>query len=42
MYIYIYIHEHKNLLKLQIFSYFSEALTMYNKVKNEDTDNSAT
>ena len=32
----------QNLLKVQIFLFFSEALSMYNKVKNENTDNSAT
>ena len=32
----------KNLLKLQIFLFFSEALSMYNKITNESTDNSGT
>ena len=32
----------QNLLKLQIFLFFSEALSMYNKIINENTDNSAT
>ena len=32
----------QNLLKLQIFLFFSEALSMYNKITNENTDNSAT
>ena len=32
----------QNLLRLQIFLFFSEALSMYNKITNENTDNSAT
>ena len=32
----------QNLLKLQIFIFFSEALSMYNKITNENIDNSAT
>ena len=32
----------QNLFKLQIFLFFSEALSMYNKITNENTDNSAT
>ena len=32
----------QNLLKLQIFLFFSEALSMCNKITNEITDNSAT
>ena len=32
----------QNLLKLQIFLFFSEALSMYNKITSENTDNSAT
>ena len=32
----------QNLLKLQIFLFFSEALSMYNKITNKNTDNSAT
>ena len=32
----------QNLFKLQIFLFFSEALSMYNKIINENTDNSAT
>ena len=45
LYIYIYIYELKkaqNLFKLQIFLFFSETLSMYNKITNENTDNSAT
>ena len=45
IYIYIYIYELKkaqNLFKLQIFLFFSETLSMYNKITNENTDNSAT
>ena len=39
----IYINKKtQNLLKLQIFLFFSEALSMYNKFTNENTDNSAT
>ena len=39
----IYINKKtQNLLKLQIFLFFSEALSMYNKITNENTDNSAT
>ena len=29
-------------LKAQVFLYFSEALSMYNQITNENTDNSAT
>ena len=32
----------QNLFKLQIFLFFSEALSMYNNITNENTDNSAT
>ena len=32
----------QDLFKLQIFLFFSEALSMYNKITNENTDNSAT
>ena len=32
----------QNLFKLQIFLFFSEPLSMYNKITNENTDNSAT
>ena len=32
----------QKLFKLQIFLFFSEALSMYNKITNENTDNSAT
>ena len=32
----------QNLLKLQIFLFFSEALSLFNKITNENTDNSAT
>ena len=32
----------QNLLKVQIFLFFSEALSMYDKITNENTDNSAT
>ena len=32
----------KKLFKLQIFLFFSEALSIYNKITNENTDNSAT
>ena len=32
----------QNLLKLQTFLFFSEALSMYKKITNENTDNSAT
>ena len=32
----------QNFFKLQIFFFFSEALSMYNKITNENTDNSAT
>ena len=32
----------QSLLKLQIFLFFSEALSMYIKITNESTDNSAT
>ena len=32
----------QNLLKLQIFLFFSEALSICNKITNENTDNSAT
>ena len=32
----------KSLFKLQIFLFFSEALSMYNKITKECTDNSAT
>ena len=32
----------QNLFKLQIFLFFSEALSMYNKITKESTDNSAT
>ena len=40
----IYMNKKKtqNLSKLQIFLFFSEALSMYNKIINENTDNSAT
>ena len=31
-----------NLLKPQIFIFFSEALSMYNQITNENTDNTAT
>ena len=31
----------QNLLKLQIFHFFSEALSMCNQITNENTDNSA-
>ena len=32
----------QNLLKLKIFLFFSEALSMYNKITNENLENSAT
>ena len=32
----------QNLFKLQIFLFLSEALSMYKKITNENTDNSAT
>ena len=32
----------QNLFKLQIFLFFSEALSMYNKITNVNADNSAT
>ena len=32
----------QNLLKLQIFLFFSVALSMCNKITNKNTDNSAT
>ena len=32
----------KSLFKLQIFLFFSEAVSMYNKITDENTDNSAT
>ena len=32
----------QNLLKVQIFFFFPKALSMYNKITNENTDNSAT
>ena len=32
----------QNLFKFQIFFFFSEALSIYNKITNENTDNSAT
>ena len=40
--IYINKKNTQNLFKLQIFLFFSEALSMYNKIINENTDNSAT
>ena len=42
--IYIYLNKKntQNLFKLQIFLFFSVALSMYNKIANESTDNSAT
>ena len=44
--VYVQIHMNKkntqNLSKLQIFLFFSEALSMYNKIISENTDNSAT
>ena len=30
-----------NILKAQIFLFFSEALSMFNQITNENTDNSA-
>ena len=39
---YIWIKKTQNLFKLQIFIFFSEALSMYNKITNENTDNWAT
>ena len=42
LYIYIWIKKTQNLFKLQIFLFFSVALSMYNKIANESTDNSAT
>ena len=46
VYIYIHIYMNKkhahNLLKLQIFLFFSEALSMCNQITNENTDDSAT
>ena len=41
-YIYINKKAQKNILKFQIFLFFSEALSMYKKITNENTDNSAT
>ena len=40
----IYMNEKytQGLFKLQVFLFFSEALSMYNKITNENTDNSAT
>ena len=32
----------QNLLKAQIFHFFSEALSMYNQITNENIDNSVT
>ena len=32
----------QNVFKLKIFLFFSEALSMYNKIRKENTDNSAT
>ena len=32
----------QNLFKLQIFLFFSEVLSMYNNITNENTHNSAT
>ena len=44
IYIYIYINKKNtpNLLKLQLFLFFLESLSKYNKITNENTDNSAT
>ena len=46
IYIYIYISDLKyidtNYLKPQIFLFFSEVLSMWNQITNENTDNSAT
>ena len=32
----------QNLFKVQIFIFFPEALSIYDKIRNENTDNSAT